>query len=399
MTDRTLFTDSDETVLKIVAQLEHFRNIRSIAFPADAPDLSALQIAMLLETAYWASLLSNEERHTSVRIAAVIRSAFSELPQFSDPVPFNEANIAKLAPAVPPRGWLLVDAENLTIFAICREPLSFNETITLDVVRPGVIRVGLGVFRTFIVIAGRRTQFVLGGGGIELADSLRKALRVVLPIDNFFETQAVWREALALADIARAVRRHGHGGALVFVPDQDDTWLASIDPFGFMLSVRDAAIPLSIRAELNTAHRAGAAIQALWKSNISDDDKLALTSKSIASDIFDRTAVESIARLAAVDGAVMLTSTARLVGFGAKIAVKGTPPRVVWTMPSSERQLVVDCELEVLGGMRHQSAARFVGVNRDCAALVVSEDGPMSLMSWHAEWGCVHVVKNVDWWA
>ena len=74
------------------------------------------------------------------------------------------------------------------------------------------------------------------------------------------------------------------------------------------------------------------------------------------------------------------------------------PPRVAWILASSERQAVNECELEGLGGMRHQSAARFIGANQNCAALVVSEDGPMSFMSWHAEWECVLVVKNVDWW-
>jgi hypothetical protein len=140
------------------------------------------------------------------------------------------------------------------------------------------------------------------------------------------------------------------------------------------------------------------ALQALWQSTISDADKFAIAAKFNSTDFVDRTAIDSIARLAAVDGAVVLTSRARLVGFGAKIALKAPPPRVAWILPSSERQMVNECELEGLGGMRHQSAARFVGANHKCAALVVSEDGPMSFMSWHAEWDCVLVVRNVDWW-
>ncbi len=397
MTKRTLFSETDENVLTILAQLDHLRKITPPAFLVNSPVLSAQQIATFVETAYWSSLLASEGRSTSVRIAAVLRKSFSGLPQFSDPVPFDEGHIAKLAPAVPPRGCLLVDPGTLQIFAICRQPLSLDATITVDVVRPGVIQVGIGVYRTFMVFAGRRTTPVLAAG-IDLAHSIRSALRKVFPPDDIIETQAVWREALALADVARAVRTNGHGGALLFVPDDDDEWSKGIDPFGFRLDVRDGAIPDSIRAELKATQQAGAALQALWQSTISDADKFAITAKSTSTDFVDRTAIDSIARFAAIDGAVVLTSRARLVGFGAKIALKAPPPRIAWILPSSERQMVNDCELEGLGGMRHQSAARFVGANHKCAALVVSEDGPMSFMSWHAEWGCVLVVKNVDWW-
>ena len=397
MTDRTLFRDTDENVVAILAQLDHLRKILHPASLVNSPVLSAQQIATFVETAYWSSLLASEGRSTSVRIAAVMRKSFAGLPQFSAPVPFDEDHVAKLAPAVPPRGCLLVDPEALQIFAICRQPLLLDATITVDVVRPGVVQVGVGVYRTFMVFAGRRTTPVLAAGNINLADSIRKALRTVLPADDFIEAQVVWLETLALVDVARAVRTDGHGGALLFVPDDDDAWSESINPFRFRLNVRDGAIPDSIRAELSTAQQAGAAQQAISQAAISDADKFAIAAMFTSRDFVDRSAIDSIARLAAVDGAVVLTSRARLVGFGAKIAVK-TPPHVAWILPSSERQMVNECGLEDLGGMRHQSAARFVGANHKCAALVVSEDGPMSFMSWNAEWDCVLVIKNVDWW-
>jgi hypothetical protein len=103
MTNRTLFSDSDENVLTILAQLDHLRKIQHPAFLVNSPVLSAQQIATFVETAYWSSLVANEGRTTSVRMAAVMRRSFAGLPQFSAPVPFDEGNIAKLAPAVPPR--------------------------------------------------------------------------------------------------------------------------------------------------------------------------------------------------------------------------------------------------------------------------------------------------------
>ena len=71
---------------------------------------------------------------------------------------------------------------------------------------------------------------------------------------------------------------------------------------------------------------------------------------------------------------------------------------LVWVGAGHGPPEVMQCELEDLGGTRHQSAARFVNANRNCAAVVVSSDGPMSFFSWSKKSQCVFVVKNVDWW-
>lgn len=398
MTIQRLFTAADSDIVSIRTQLEHLRTIYPPSFVENSPVLTGGQIATFLDTAFWSSLLANEGRSTHVRIAAAARQTFMGMPQFSTPVPYEEAQIAKLGPAVPPRGCLLVDPTKMEIWAISRQQLTFDTTMTLDVVRPGVVQVGVGPYRTFMVFAGRKATQVLASGNTDLPHSIRTALRKVIPTDDMLETQAVWREALALADVARNVRANGHGGALLLVPDEDDGWSSCIDPLGFRFDIRDSSIPDSIRSALKRMNKYGKALQKILQTDLPDADKFVVASNVSPNDWVDRNAIDAIARLAAVDGAVMLTSGARVIGFGAKINVKGPPPCVLWIGPGSERQKVNSCELENLGGMRHQSAARFVGANHNCAALVVSEDGPMSFMSWHAEWECVLVVKNVDWW-
>ncbi len=398
MTTQRLFTGADPHIESIRAQLDHFREISLPAFVADSPILSGGQVADLVETAYWSSLLLNEGRSTQVRIAAALKQSLKGMLQFSTPVRYNEAQIAKLGPAVPPRGCLLVDPARMEIWAISRQRLPFAATITLDIVRPGVLQVGVGPYRTFMVFSGRTATMVLASGNVDLPDSIRKALGKLFPMGDILETQAVWREALAIADVARNIRANGHGGALLLVPDDDDGWSSSIDPLGFRLDVRDSTIPESIRSELKKTNDYGKALQGIWQTNIPDADKFVVTTNASPNDWVDRSALDSIARLAAVDGAVVLTSGARVIGFGAKINVKGPKPPVSKIGAGSETQEVDSCELEDLGGMRHQSAARFVGANHNCAAIVVSEDGPMSFMSWHDLGKCVLVIKNVDWW-
>ncbi len=395
MAIKRLFTPADQEIQSISDQFEHLRNISPPSFPC-GPALTKDQIADFVEAAYWSSLLENERRSTHVRLAAVTQQARVDMQKFSSPISYDEFQIAKLGPAVPSMGCLLVDLSRMEIWGISREQLPF-ETITLNVVRPGVVQVGVGVYRTFLVFAGRTTTQVLSTGHIDLAQLISKALRKGLPTDDYLETQAVWLEALALADIARSVVKNGHGGALLIVPKDDDKWHLSIAPLAFRFDIEDSSIPDSIRSRLKRNIEHGAALQAVLQTGLSDTDKFTIASNFPYHDLVDRDAIDAIARLAAIDGAVVLTSEARVIGFGAKINVK-EGPSVSLISPDSERQKINSCELQNLGGMRHQSAARFVGANHNCAALVVSEDGPMSFMSWNAELHRVLDVKNADWW-
>src|SRR5438128_1990862 len=104
-----LLTATDPNVVKILDQLEHLRKIHLPVFLQGNLILTAQQVATFIETAYWSSLLADEKRATKVRIGAVVQGTFKGIPQFADPVPFDEHQVAKLAPAVPPRGCLLVD--------------------------------------------------------------------------------------------------------------------------------------------------------------------------------------------------------------------------------------------------------------------------------------------------
>ena len=85
-------------------QLEHVREILPPVFLQASPVLTADQVATLIESAYWSSLLVDEGRMTRVRMAVVSRASLSNVSSFSMAAPFDEKQIAKLAPAVPPEG-------------------------------------------------------------------------------------------------------------------------------------------------------------------------------------------------------------------------------------------------------------------------------------------------------
>jgi hypothetical protein len=89
---------------------------------------------------------------------------------------------------------------------------------------------------------------------------------------------------------------------------------------------------------------------------------------------------EVIAGLAAVDGALVLTSDLRPLGFGAEIVLDAAELVIAHEVTghgqSPDSWPAVDSESF---GMRHRSALRSVGVANQTAAFVVSQDGHVSL--------------------
>jgi Probable sensor domain DACNV len=86
-------------------------------------------------------------------------------------------------------------------------------------------------------------------------------------------------------------------------------------------------------------------------------------------------AIEFIATLSRIDGAVVLTDSLDVLGFGAEIIVPDTKGKVSIARTGRPRgKTSVDFSRY---GTRHRSAMRYCGVHHDALALVVSEDGPV----------------------
>jgi hypothetical protein len=95
-------------------------------------------------------------------------------------------------------------------------------------------------------------------------------------------------------------------------------------------------------------------------------------------------AVDVVAGLTAVDGAVVINGDYEVLAFGAKIRRrKGHPEveRVVATEPveGGEPRIVHPGQL---GGTRHLSAAQFAQDQPDALALIASQDGRFTLFAW-----------------
>ena len=396
-----LFGPEDDSVARIHDQLEHLSKIGMPAPFGSVQLLTREQISLLVESAFWTSLRSDEGRTTRVCVAVATPGTFHDVLVFAAVVPYDESQLSKLAPAVPKCGCLVVSvsADGLHIWGVGRSrPASSLATITVDVSGPGIVRIGVGPFQPFAVLNGRSNP-IIAGTRINLANLLKRILHKALPADDFVQTQAVWRECLVLAILAKVIVDHGHGGMLLVVPSETGTWSESLSPFAYKFGAPDTTIHEGIRRELNEMKAQGEMLQRLLQADVPDELKNQVTGAIAQRPWYNERDVQAIASLAGVDGAIVMTRDLQVLGFGATIAIGGdVAPRVCIFRPEPGSQAVVPSPLETLGGTRHQSAARFVAVNHDSVALVVSQDRHMSVIHWDEAIDGIAVVRNTEWW-
>jgi hypothetical protein len=225
-----LFPPDDDVIRQIHEQLVYLAKIRPAGiFPAQqnlAPD----QLSTIIESAFWASLRSDEGRATRTWLSIASPETFGDALVFETPIPLSETNVARLAPAVPRGGSLIVSTTNSAIdirgFERSRSPIGFDD-VRIEIAGPASIKVSIGVFKPFAVLDGR-SNLILAAAETSLAHYLRRVLRKSFPDNDFWETQAVQRECTAFRDLARLIMSDGHGGIVLIVPGYIGQWWESL---------------------------------------------------------------------------------------------------------------------------------------------------------------------------
>jgi hypothetical protein len=108
-------------------------------------------------------------------------------------------------------------------------------------------------------------------------------------------------------------------------------------------------------------------------------------------------ALDFVARLTAVDGAVVVRDDLALLGFGATITTPeaGIPEEIDVEDPTGSGE-VKATPITELGGSRHRSAACYCAQQRDAAlAFVASQDGDLSVFIRRKD-GLVHCLRPYE---
>jgi hypothetical protein len=131
--------------------------------------------------------------------------ALDNVLAFTNPVPYSEEEVARLAPAVWLTGWLAVDAIQSPgkIWGIGRGPLLDRlGIVVVDVSDPGCLRVGFGPVPSFVVFAGRSATLLHGASDIGLTARLGSVLGKDLSTTSAAGSRTPWRECMALGILA-----------------------------------------------------------------------------------------------------------------------------------------------------------------------------------------------------
>jgi hypothetical protein len=338
-------------------------------FLADSGGMpSVTQLSSLLNTAFWASLETEEGQRARVAIAVTTPDEAIHHLVFTHPLTYSAEVLVKLSPILGNVDTCLAISIGkreaaLRIWGICSDPRS---GLALRCPAPGHV---------FIYAAGEIVADLPPG----------KPPRIMTPSLWILEIQDFLRDtglteaeqykiAWHLRFLAKAMQ-HGRGGAVLLVPETDKRWEQSLD------------IKYRIRVdELNFLKRADK-----WNKDSEEftgrlrkrfggpPEGIIIRSIGTFAERSFKQVAHMIGRLTAVDGATVLGRSFTLIGFGAKIRSKASMSAEMIEMLDPADRVSEFLSLDDVGGMRHRSAVQFVHDNPEALALVASQDGRLTL--------------------
>lgn len=379
-----LFSPSPKLVRRILARMGE----RLAEYRADPkytghhlPDPpEGRHLVELLSVAFWAGVEREEGQELRFSLALVPRAPGEGYYPLESPILFSREAIRKLANAyersITHFGIDYDDQGTLVIWGGLQYPR--DGVCVVDAIEPRTLVVRYTP-ETIAVLKGDSTTFLPIGHVHRMPANLITLLVSELSPDTDREDRA--NTALLLVDLARKIRGHGHGGLVLIVPAHDERWRQSleqrylIDPQFDQSSGIDALDARVGRGRLS----AGLSLQGPHIHN-PQDQYLELARK--LSDVREA-AQRRLARLALVDGALVLATDRRVIGFGAHLVRSEShlPIEEIEEWDPIERRSRGPRQVKSLGGTRHQSAANFVWDNPGAIALVISQDGRVSVFT------------------
>lgn len=388
------------------------------------PDLPALE--SLLSVCYQASLMRNEGRPITFRLFIREPALFKaqENPPsglhrivFSETRPFDENELAVLSCGVDfyrsligvspdkTKGlqiWGLINSGSRWIQAVHggrKASESLPPSLVVRVTGPGRLAVCRGSTTIATLNSGKiscPTADTLisrwlparfkptGGSAFELRCRIREIeekFRATLD-EILIETliQQAYKRIVSL------MRNLHHGGTLVLAPPEKASELASQNRY---IDIRYKFIDeeprfrlASLYHELMNTLAEEKAKQGIVGRPVEWNDYVA--SQNIAVERLDEAIFEAahfIADLTAIDGAVVMTKSLELLGFGAEILGGSKKIETVARVLDTEGEHI-EVESARRVGTRHRSAFRLCAELHDAVAIVVSQDGSVRIVTW-----------------
>ena len=366
------------------------RHLESVAEPG-LPLPSDAELAALVEVIFFASLHEEEARRTEFSVAWESRARECAAVVAIAPVRVTPGSLAKLAPATRHDVTSIAvraDGGELVAWALLERNTTARPSLTIRALAPGILRVEYaGVPRA---LYARGSTLFLGG-----ASEVTAPARV---LTASFEAWSGGADPVAGVDLRAAVVTrmasraldHGHGGMILVIPAELPAPVGvrvhyPVSEGADLLARRYAEVVRDVATEDRLGRLRGSRARALdGRVQIRDEAQIHFAE-----------AIDIVARLTAIDNAVLLDTDLRLRGFGVQV-IEGDAPQMTFEHidPYSGSRHVDD--LSTFKGTRHPAGVIFcMRQPGAAAAIIASQDGRLSLAIKHGG-GAVEVVGSYE---
>jgi hypothetical protein len=356
----------------------------------ELPDLHELR--KLVDIAFFASLNEEEGRRLEFTMAWTSGARADEAAfAVVRPVRATPSSVAKLAPATAREATALAirrEGDDLVVWALLQQNEAQEQPLTIRALAPGVLRVEL---------AGRpralytRGEILLLDGAYEVKSPARRltAAFACWSRDAGARTGIDARAAIVTRIAARALD-HGHGGMILIIPSEarEPAGVRVHYPVGAgsdVLAKRYAELVAGVAAEERLA-RIAAARARTADGHVHVRDEVQIRAAE---------AVSFVARLTAIDNALLLDTELRVRGFGVQVLEPDTPQQTFQHVSPYSDDVHVD-DLSTFKGTRHPAGVVFcLRQPGEAAAIIASQDGRLSLAVKDAR-GVVEVLGSYE---
>lgn len=346
-------------------------------------------LAKLANTCLWTSVSQYEGRSIRGAICVTSHGHTQRNRKFRAAVPVTVASLRTLLTASPKHALGVdVQGDDLVVWGICEQLPPLPCVIRL--LGPGILAASLGPQLVSVVERDARLS-PANAHSLTWPSVVASAVGSARGIDAL-------QLGLRFQRVVAAMHRTGHGGTLVVVPTNESSWEAHLKiPNRF--DDDGAALLVELIDRAKAAQQESYEIQRKMLLGWKDDGTPGHAwLKNQAADILSRAvlaALESLADLAAIDGALVVSGELRVHGFGAKLL--GSEEDFPVTNFNALTGSIEQVQLEGLGGTRHQSAARFVRAHNNTAVFVSSHDGALSLFTWVEKEQSVIALRKLEY--
>ena len=348
-------------------------------------------IKTLIETCFWASLEKEEGNFNNFSIVFQPPNPDdSEVDfVFKNDIEFNITNLKKLAPAFNSNEYQIgvwFDENNkLRIWGVIQKLIWF---LTISSISSGKLLVNC--------LAGMNHSFKIALTSSEIG-FMNPFLLSSNPLYEWLDIDTAFISLQKRGDFQRIFSymfNYGRGGAILLIRENESKWKTSIRsiPYeNFHLSKYTYG-EIYLKYEVYKEFAAFAYEQKEPSKLERENRKNKLSLRHSAA----FKALNAISKLTTIDGATVLSENLNVLAFGVKIGAKEIQ-EIAITEPFENSEVKKLHKSDWKVGMRHTSATEFINEQRDCLAIVVSEDRKVSLISWDEKLQLVKITKNFEW--